>query len=161
WIYDLTGTDSPRRLTFSGNSLYPIWTPDGEKIVFFLDRDGDSGLFWQRADGNGPAERLLKNETGRQMQPESWSRNGKVLTYGVDPGSRTATIWAVSLGSAQPPKLLIQTPRGSATNSIVSPDGKWVAYASTEIDNRLQVYVQPFPPDGTKHQVSHAGTNHH
>src|SRR5262249_4336559 len=64
WIYDLTGAVSPRRLTFGGNNQDAIWTPTGERITFFSNRGGDSGLFWQRADGNGPAEELVKAEPG-------------------------------------------------------------------------------------------------
>src|SRR5262249_47578995 len=32
WIYDLKGSSPPRRLTFGGRNLYPIWHPDGRHI---------------------------------------------------------------------------------------------------------------------------------
>jgi Tol biopolymer transport system component len=37
-----------------------------------------------------------------------------------------------------------------------SPDGKWIAYSSTE-SGRWEIYVQPFPGPGTKSLVSTAG----
>jgi len=160
WIYDLTGAVSPRRLTFGGNNQYPVWTRDGQRIVFFSNRGGDSGLFWQRADGNGPAEKLVKTEPGRSLVPYSWSPDGG-LTYGVDPASRRATIWAVSPGSGQPPKMLIDIPGGSATNSSFSPDGHWIAYGSTDERGQAQVYVQPFPVTRTRYQISSSGDNHY
>jgi eukaryotic-like serine/threonine-protein kinase len=44
-----------------------------------------------------------------------------------------------------------------ARYSTFSPDGKWLAYATTEIGNRFQIFVQPFPVTGTKYQVSTEG----
>jgi serine/threonine-protein kinase len=161
WIYDLTGAVSPRRLTFGGYNHDPVWTPTGERIVFFSERGADSGLFWQPADGKGPAEELVKAEPGKPLLPYSWSPDGKVLTYGIDPGSRNATIWAVSPGSGQPPKMLIEIPGGSATNSSFSPNGHWIAYGSADEKGHLQVYVQAFPVTGTRYQISSGGSNNH
>src|SRR5262249_13508069 len=59
WVYDLTGSTAPRRLTLDGKSLSPIWTPDGKRITFVSYRDGIGNIFWQPADGSGSAERLL------------------------------------------------------------------------------------------------------
>ena len=42
------------------------------------------------------------------------------------------------------------------TQPRVSPDGKWLAYASNE-SGRLEVYVQPFPGPGKRVQVSQDG----
>jgi serine/threonine-protein kinase len=39
---------------------------------------------------------------------------------------------------------------------MFSPDGRWIAYCSTE-SGSWEVYVQPFPPDGRKMQVSSHG----
>ena len=51
-----------RRLTFGGNSRFPIWSRDSQRVTFQSDRDGDLAIFWQRADGTGSAERLTKPE---------------------------------------------------------------------------------------------------
>ncbi len=51
WIYDLSGASAPRRLTFGGKNRFPIWSADGERVAFQSDREGDLGIFWQRADG--------------------------------------------------------------------------------------------------------------
>ena len=38
--------------------------------------------------------------------------------------------------------------------SDFSPDGRWLAYASNELDGRdTQVFVQPYPPTGAKYQM--------
>jgi hypothetical protein len=38
----------------------------------------------------------------------------------------------------------------------ISPDGRWIAYASNE-SGRSEVYVQPFPDLGSRHQISTDG----
>jgi eukaryotic-like serine/threonine-protein kinase len=64
WIYDLAGTTSMRQLTFGGRNRFPIWSADGQHVAFQSDREGDLGIFWQRADGTGAAERLTKPDQG-------------------------------------------------------------------------------------------------
>src|SRR5215510_12199905 len=46
-----------------------------------------------------------------------------------------------------------------AASSAFSPDGKWLAYHSNE-PKRLEVFVQPFPPNGTKLQISKDSQSH-
>jgi Tol biopolymer transport system component len=41
----------------------------------------------------------------------------------------------------------------------LSPDGKWLAYASNET-GRYEVWIEPFPPTGARHQVTRAGGSH-
>ena len=50
------------------------------------------------------------------------------------------------------PRPLIQT-RFSDAYPDLSPDGRWLAYASNE-SNRPEVYVQPYPGPGPRQQVS-------
>ena len=57
WIYELGGTIAPRQLTVGGANRYPVWSADGERVAFQSNREGDFGVFWQRADGAGTAER--------------------------------------------------------------------------------------------------------
>jgi eukaryotic-like serine/threonine-protein kinase len=155
WIYDLTRDTPMRRLTFGGQNYSPAWTPDGQRVVFTSDREGDLGLFWQRADGSGSAERLTKAEQGIiPVASESWSPDGKVLIFAASeesPGFRSLGI--VSLDGERKPRPLIPA---SASNSSLSPDGRWIAYASTE-SGQFAVYVQPFPPTAAKYQISTSG----
>ncbi len=45
---------------------------------------------------------------------------------------------------------------GNQTEAQLSPDGKWLAYASDETGD-WEVYISPFPATGGKLQVSHGG----
>jgi Tol biopolymer transport system component len=53
WVYELDGSASARRLTFGGRDRYPIWSGDGQWVIFQSDRGGDLGIYRQRADPRG------------------------------------------------------------------------------------------------------------
>ena len=57
WLYTFArGTLS--RLASAGRSMAPVWTPDGERIVYAGGTDGPDNLYWMRADGGGSPELL-------------------------------------------------------------------------------------------------------
>jgi serine/threonine-protein kinase len=154
-IYNLKGAGPARRLTFGGRDRYPLWTPDGRRITFQSDREGDRGIFWQPADGTGPAERVTKklDSLVTELRPDAWSPDGKTLALSATPPLQWR-IFTLAAGGAQALKPFSALP---ARFSAFSPDGKWLAYASIEIGNRYEIFVQPFPPTGAKHQVSTEG----
>ena len=79
WVYDLAAGGSAQRLTFGGHDRFPVWSSDSQRVIFQSDREGDLGLFWQRADGVGTAERLTQPGKGIAHVPQSASPDGKVL----------------------------------------------------------------------------------
>ncbi len=163
-VYPLNGTSTVRRLTLEGKNRFPVWSPDGQWIAFQSDRAGDVGLFRQRADGNGVAERLTTAAAGEEHVPESWSPNGRMLSFTIDraaaAGTRSA-LWMLSLPDKK------STPFAGVTSSepigsVFSPDGKWLAYATatdpTATDQAAAVanrgiFVQPVPPMGAIYPV--------
>ena len=118
--------------------------------MFQSDRDGDRGLFWQPVNG-GEATRLTKPKAGEAHEPESWSANGDTLLFSVTKGS-DVSLWMLSLTDKK------SAPFGDVhsstrTGAVFSPDGRWVAYATTE-GSTTTIYVQPFPAiPGVKHQL--------
>jgi eukaryotic-like serine/threonine-protein kinase len=152
WIYDLAGITPIRRLTFGGANYRATWTLDGQRVVFTSDRDGDNGLFWQPADGNGPAELLAKSAPNMNLQSEAWSSDGKVLVLSVSRrGERSLSTLSVGTGETLKPLL-----PAYASNSSISPDGRWLAYTSNSF-GRYDIYVVPFPPTGAKYQITTNG----
>jgi serine/threonine-protein kinase len=159
WIYDLSGTSTIRRLTSGGNNRFPIWTSDSTRVAFQSDRDGDLAIFWQPIDG-GTAERLTKPDPGESHTPESWSPKGDSFLFSITKGA-DVSLWTFSLQDRK------ATPfdavhSSNPTNAVFSPDGKWVAYSSTE-RGMTTIYVQPFPATGAKYQLFARGSDspHH
>src|SRR5262249_8087539 len=98
WLYDLSGTSSMRRLTVGGRNRYLIWSADGTRVAFQSDREGDVSIFWQRADGTGPAERLTTAEPGTIHVPESWSPSGDRFLFSTfKKGGLGTSLWMFSL----------------------------------------------------------------
>jgi serine/threonine-protein kinase len=146
-----------RRLTFAGRNRYPIWSPDGQRVAFQSDREGDLGIFWQRADGNGQAERLTKSDQRTSHVPESWSPRGETFLFTATKDSEV-TLWSFSLKDRKTNHISSIQSR-LPISPVFSPDGRWLAYTSTET-GRSQVFVQPFPNTGTKYQISKSGGHH-
>jgi len=93
------------------------------------------GMFWQRADGSGAAERLgMGNPTG--VTP-----NGKQVLITSSPGA--TDVMVLELGGTSAVERLIQTP-ANERNAVVSPNGHWLAYESDR-EGRFEIYVVPYP----------------
>ena len=154
-VYDLA-RDTLGRVSFDpGDDGAPMWTPDGQRLVFSSNRDGGAGnLYARAADGTGQAERLTTSDT--QQTPSSWSADGQTLVLNeVVPGN--VTITTVSLGDSSQSRLLIDSPGSTDAYPEVSPNGRWIAYHSNE-SGEFQVYVRPFPNvDGGRWQISSDG----
>ena len=164
WVYDLSGDTQIRQLTLGGNNggnnELPTWTPDGQRVTFSSDRDGKQGIYWQPADGSGVAEQLATAEEGTVLLVGSWSPDGKTLALMVTGGAATGGIgvWTLSHdGERTTPEVFADESESAQRGPVFSPDGRWLAYISTESGRRGQVYVQPFPKTGAKHRVTQQG----
>jgi eukaryotic-like serine/threonine-protein kinase len=155
WIYDLSGTTSMRRLTVGGRNRYPIWSADGARVAFQSDREGDVSIFWQGADGTGPAERLTTAEPGTFHVPESWSPKGDRLLFSTfTKASLGASLWTFSLQDRKVERFGgVQSSSAILPAAVFSPNGRWVASVSDET-GLTGVYVQPFPATGAKYPIS-------
>jgi Tol biopolymer transport system component len=130
-----------------------VWSSDGQRMIFQSDREGDHGLFWQRADGTGAAERLTRPEQGTAHVPHSSSPDGRHLLYSALNGA-TATLWLYSLQERKTEQLA-GVKSTYALGATFSPDGRLIVYSSNDGSEtgRYLVYVMPFPPGATKYQV--------
>ena len=158
-IYDLSGTGAARRLTFGGNSRFPVWSADSKSVVFQSDRGGHVGVFRQSIDGGG-AEPLTKPDPGTSHVPEAWSPDGNFLLFNVAyVANRNATaLWILSASDGKTRPFGDVTSTLLPTNAVFSPDGRWVAYQSGGSGTgEGTVFVEPFPPNGTKHQIAQGG----
>jgi Tol biopolymer transport system component len=138
WIWELTrGTKT--RLTFrEGEDIWPLWTPDGQRIVYQSGAD----INWKAADGSGEVEKLASwpNAPG----PFTWSKDGKILlTWELNLSGLQSDIGMMSMEGDHARKPLLQE-KYCEDHPQISPDGRWLAYASNE-SGQSEVYVRPFP----------------
>ena len=140
-----------RRLTFGGNNRFPVWSPDSSRITFQSDRDGDLGVFWQRADGTGTVERLTKPNQALAHVPESWPPTAEPVALREHQAAES-TLWTLSLSGQEDASPSAASNRPVPLGAVFSPDGRWVAYSSNEAGAN-RVYVQPFPATGAKYQL--------
>ena len=153
-VYDLA-RDTPTRLTFDpGADLWPIWSPDGQRVLFSSTRNGPPNIYSRAADGTGSAERVT---TADSMQfPQSWSADGQTLVMMEGVGGNPPDIKLLSLSAGSEPEALIAT-EAFDFYPKVSPDGRWIAFTSGE-SGRNEVYVRPFPNvDDGRWQISRDG----
>ena len=61
-----------------GTYAAPAWSPDGRKIAFVSDRDGNSEIYVMNADGSG--QRSLTRNPAYDADP-AWSPDGRKLAF--------------------------------------------------------------------------------
>jgi eukaryotic-like serine/threonine-protein kinase len=158
WLYDLDGTTALRKLTFGGRNRFPTWSPDGQRVAFQSDREGDLAIYMARADLAAGAERLSKPEAGAAHIPEDWSSQGDALSFSVARNSR----FSLSILRLRDKSV---TAFGAVESDIpaasaFSPEGRWIAYQigrRSVTDIWSEVLVQPFPANGAVHQITSRG----
>ena len=163
WTFDVRAR-TLTKLTFNPNGDgWPVWTPDGKRIIFASTREGGTGvqnLFWQAADGTGTAERLTTSSYAQL--PHSITPDGMNLILQENTGSGDVALLPLAELFKKPATGKLETrplvhSAAGEFGGTVSPDGRWIAYYSNE-SNRQEVYVRPFPAiDSGRWQISTAG----
>jgi eukaryotic-like serine/threonine-protein kinase len=153
WILDLI-RQTESRFTFRPTlDDDPVWSPDGEYVIFDSNPAGIPNIFRKRASGAGTEEVLLKADTA--AFPYDWSVDGRFILYSKPSPKGNPDIWVLPLGGDRKPFAYVSTD-ASENDAKFSPNVRWVAYSSNE-SGKDEVYVQSFPQTGAKWQVSTGG----
>jgi serine/threonine protein kinase len=166
WVRDLArGTES--RLTAQPlTDAAPQWSPAGDQIIFRSNRtSAPLELFRTRPSPGASAESVFSRE--QQLSGHStslgnvlstdWSPDGKFIIYHVTTGESGYDLWALPLEGDRKP-MSIAHAKYNELQGVVSPDNRWIAYASDE-SGKYEIYVQRFPDPsvGQKTTVSTGG----
>ena len=167
WVFDLAH-GGRTRLTFGGAThLTPSWSADGERIIYARQSGATlmtgTSVRVRLANGGGQEEILLDSEasatgSARTLLSPQWSIDGRYVVHMEQNGPTDAGVWAMpttgdkkSIPIVQP-----QSPLGRIVQFRLSPDGRWLAYSSTD-SGREEVYVTHFPSGSGRWQISQTG----
>jgi Tol biopolymer transport system component/predicted Ser/Thr protein kinase len=150
WIFDARDSRGTR-FTFSpDNESAPLWSPGDREIAYFTDkRPAGVGTTRKRVAGGEPQPAAVSNDfmtyTGDWSPDDRWfvTTSSKALGSFNEIVSYALPSWSPAPGVARFPG---RAPR-------FSPDSKWLAWESNE-RGQYDVFVQPFPPNGSKWQIS-------
>ena len=155
WVHD-TRHDTNSRLTFEQGStnLRPVWSPRHD-VAYSSQVDGVFQIQFRPVGGSGGIKNPPPDET--TSFADDWSLDGRyILVARTAPGG--LDIWYLKLsedGTIEEKAPFLETPH-SEVSPTISPDGRFVAYASNE-SGALEVYVQSFPDGAGKWLVSTNG----
>ncbi len=159
WIYDLM-RNSRSKFTFTQGNTHnrlPVWSPDGSQIAFNSDQEGRAAQIYEKALSGKSSEHVVA-ASGNDRYPSTWSPDGRYMV-GVQQSAQNGSEFLVlpMIGTQQPMEFLPGAVGLSRyTFPQISPNGKWLAYASFETGNS-EVYISAFPSGSGKWQVSTGG----
>ena len=167
WTNDLKKGTSTRFTFDPSEETDPVWSHDGTRIAYRTVAIG-AGIQVKPANGMVAAKDILalkRSDTHLNASfgvgffdviPNSWSLDDKLLLCSVQDITSASTLGIVPASGGDPVPFLHS--QASQTNGQISPDGKWVAYASNESGD-WEIYVTTFPGAVGKWQVSRGGGN--
>ena len=156
WVSDLLRPGARIKVTVDpSQDGQPLWTLDGQHIVFQSARAGQPGLFRKAADGTGEAEQILTVDGTAYLFPYQFTPDGETLVVALRMPGTSDDFGMVSMGEDQNWQSVLHT-EAREGNPAISPDGEWVAYRSHET-GQPEVYVAAFPTMQQRQPVSIGG----
>jgi Tol biopolymer transport system component len=155
YILDLERNADRRLTTDRRTENLPIWTPDGETLVYAADRTGAPSLFAKPVNGPGEERPIVPPSAGGPQRPTSFTPDGTFVIYTHNEPTTASDILMAPMEGSGPITPVIQTKAREGVARL-SADGKWLAYVSDE-SGRNEVYVQRFRDASTRRQVSQSG----
>jgi len=144
--YDLArGTTA--RLSQDSNSVNAVaWRPDGVGLAMAMQ----DGIFLLE---NGRQSLLVPRAPGYENHNMRWTPDGRQVVYTRQQGE-AHDLWVHDIDGSQPDRPIVTT-AARDTSPALSPDGRWLAFGSTE-SGRYEIYVQAYP-EGQRYTVSREG----
>jgi serine/threonine-protein kinase len=142
WVTKVKELDDGPETTLSAEgaiNIRPAWTPDSRSVAWVTSRLETNSLVIRPADGSLPSEFLITSSGDRNLDEVAFSPDGEWIVAQVNDD-----IYIKSTDSDSDLEPLLAEPGVIEGDFAISPDGRWLAYVSTESGQSI-VYVRPFP----------------
>jgi len=157
YVINADGSDLAKVTSHAGNDFDPSWSPDGRRIAFRSERDGNNEIYVMSADGSD--ERNVSNYPGDDWGP-AWSRDGKKIAFNSNRDGPDLHLYVVN-------------PDGSGLERIGgdiwveypawSPDGGRIAFMAQtwESGDNYEIYVMNAHGSGLRRLTNAPGSDGH
>jgi dipeptidyl aminopeptidase/acylaminoacyl peptidase len=152
WIADLAA-GTMERLTREGFNDRPEWSPDGTRVLYSSSRSKANSLWWQPADGSGPAELVFQWRDA--IREGVFMPDGRSIIIRTDTPDSNRDVFRLPLTGERVP-VPILTGINDDKHPRVSPDGKLLVYTSNET-GREEVYLRALSGRAARVRVSTGG----
>jgi serine/threonine-protein kinase len=152
WMFD-RAQNTLTRFTVGGG-MSPVWTRDGRRIAYYVPGDSGvkAGIYVRPVDETAAPTLVL---AGTNRFPSSWLADGRSLVFTARVSApNNYDIGIVALADSAP-RWIVHS-EFTEVNAQLSPDGRWLAYASDRT-GKFELYVQPMAGGGAPVQVSSEG----
>jgi Tol biopolymer transport system component len=153
WVFDLARGNRLRLTLDAGEDVGPRWSSDGRWLMFSSDRRGVRDIYKRRVSGEGADEIVFESAISKSVN--AWSLDGRFAVYDTGGLGATSDLYVLPLIGDRRPVVLDSQP-GFQQQADISPDGRLIAYASSE-SGQFEVIVKSFPDDGGRRQISTNG----
>ena len=159
WVQDIE-RGLATRLTFEGDDFLPLWVrPGSREVLYNSARPGATGAIYRLSVDRPGVERPWLGGDATQ-NPVAVTPDGRRVVFERDEGLGHFRLWIRDLdGEAEPTRLGSASGNAAESSGDVSPDGRWLAYAS-DATRRWEVYVRPLDGEGGVVRISAGGGTH-
>jgi Tol biopolymer transport system component len=149
WLRDLSRGIETRFTADPSGNYAPIWSPGGDTIVWVSSQRGGLNLYKKPANGSRKDEALLTPipvvfPITSNRAPYQWSKDGRFIVYSEAASNGKLDLWVLPVGPGDRKPFAFLKSGFEELHGQLSPDSRWMAYASDETGRR-EVYVRPFP----------------
>lgn len=152
WVHDTVAATSTRFTFGESEDVESVWSPDGKRIAY---RSFPSALVVKVANGLEKERVVVRPPPdGSDVLPNAWAVDARSLVCTIQSARGGSQLFVVNLADGNMVRLIAG--KANHSHGQISPDGKWLAYASDE-SGTWEVYVTTFPATQGKWQVSQSG----
>jgi Tol biopolymer transport system component/predicted Ser/Thr protein kinase len=149
WIWNVANQNFARLPDFGKQVEYPIWTPDGQRIIFRTKEGDGLALYSIAADGSGAFQKVLDAVKGGNVYADGFTPDRSTL-IGILPTPGGIRPFGIPVGkdwvaSGEPHQL--RDSQFTIADASVDPTGKWLVYTALA-NGQPAISFSPYPDAG-------------